>query len=144
MTMQPGRELDSLVAMWVFGWTLSKEKHHVADPDGWSIRHLLIPPGGSWILTAYELEPGMSSLNIPIPHYSSNISDAWKVVPKIETRIQPNGRPSSEFTLQRCEDKTWRAGYMEFIDWMDEAQGETAAHAICLFALRIFCEDEAE
>lgn len=125
--MKPGRELDALIAEKVFGWSWSKEKHRVADPEGWSVRNLLIPPNCDWILSTYDLEPGMNSVNIPVPSYSTDIAAAWKVVEKLREK---------DMDLQLHSFRTCVRAYFDDLEWSEYEEANTAAHAICLAVLK--------
>lgn len=140
VTIPAGRELDALIAENIFGWTWSQEKHRVADPDGYSIRKLLIPPNGEWILRAYELEPGMNSVRIPIPPYSTDIAAAWEVVEKLKMTVSAPTAPYADGEYANSSETEWEVEVTKLgsSDWSDivSARALTAPHAICLAALK--------
>lgn len=125
--MKPGRKLDELIAEKVMSWKWSEKEHRVADPDGYSIRKLLIPPGGEWVLKTYQLEPGMNSVNIPVPGYSTDITAAWEVVEKLR---------HEHIDLQLHVFNSCIRAYFDDLEWDDYSESDTASHAICLAALK--------
>jgi hypothetical protein len=108
--MNPGRELDALVAEKVMGWGHSRyfkteDSSAVAALkrlDGWNIWK-----DGKWAF---------------LPHFSTDIAAAWEVAEKVGCVI---GRGSF--------------GWIVKDDWTDADGIETdsAPHAICLFALKV-------
>ena len=123
--MNPGRELDALIAEKVMGLKNIRKDGgfaHFVEPDYVHGNH-----------------PQRNS-GIPIPHYSTDIAAAWEVVEKISPiRIEKHERAVGGFIYRVSivsEVNNWEgcgrfpAGY----NWSIEK--ETAPHAICLAALR--------
>lgn len=135
--MKPGRELDALIAEKV----LKRDpKSYYVDFDKLTFQEQnVIMRGQGWT-------PDL------LPSYSTDITAAWTITEKIENKtfietikvdqdtktvtIRDLPRDDKEFTLQRVRGG-WKAGHMVFIDWIDSAYGDTAPHAICLFALQL-------
>jgi hypothetical protein len=104
--MQAGRELDALVAEKVMGW---KVKH--MDVYGWMYS---LPDRNRWT---------------NVPHFSSNIADAWQVVEKAR----------KDFGF--IDILPYGSGYETVVRTLNgdiHTKVETAPHAICLAALRAF------
>lgn len=127
--MQPGRELDALVAEKVMGW------ERITD--------------GALIWWEKDGKRGHpDSYFNSFPCYSTDISAAWQVVEKIPMTIYaPNAYyANSEYRNNvnwRDEEKGWNWTAEANIpdpktafDESVEAQGLTAPHAICLAALK--------
>jgi hypothetical protein len=105
--MQPGRELDALVAERVMGWT-----------DFWR--------RGEHILYGYppvERSMGIDAERHPVPHYSTDITAAWELVEKFRLTVTP------------WSTQGWIATVEPGEGWYSPA--DTAPHAICLAALFI-------
>ncbi len=116
--MKAGRELDALVAEKVFGINVVKSEHkngYAYYTDG--------EPDWDWI--RFE----GSSLQNAIPMYSTDISDAWKVIEKLSFTVElTTNNPYGPTT----DETEWLVTFhAEF-----EAHGCSAAHAICLAALK--------
>lgn len=119
--MEPGRELDALVAEKVMGW------EQVQDPP-----HTYI---------AYNTPTGFR-LPEEIPAYSTDLNAAWKVVEAMRRRgfwcqmRTPFGTPE-----QKLDDGCW-AGFTPHgtSGWNGKpdnwTSAPTAPHAICLAALK--------
>lgn len=122
--MNPGRELDLLIAEKIMGWR--KVPEHEPPRSGWRNQ------SGYWV--SDEGKPG----DAWIPRYSTNLRLAWEVVEKMGTFF-----PDLSFSLEyygrakECEAQ---------ISWTDQdglAQGtfyflrEDPAHAICEAALKV-------
>jgi hypothetical protein len=115
--MNPGRELDALIAEKVMGWrilkklTIPPKPLDEADPCG-------LPPGVS--------DDGKTAW-VSIPHYSADIADAWQVVEKLLAQgfgveiLSDQGQWSVQF---------WNLG-------RQTEYGDSAPHAICLAALKV-------
>jgi hypothetical protein len=112
--MKAGRELDALVAEKVIGLTdfywLSGELHHEAR-----YKQLLVP------------------------HYSTNISDAWQVVEKLDHNVTLE--KFNTFTLDFNNAKQIEKYEYRATAWCDGHRGisyeeETAPLVICLSALK--------
>lgn len=146
--MNPGPELDALVAEKVLGWRWAKinpathQNAYVRDLTV-GARFLRPPttdltdPKGPY-LPADMSEPVWSEWDAP--HYSTNIVLAWEVVEKV-------GRL---FMLRFVRGKVWEASFFDEYDYewvvretvdgrrrdVDPSEAPTAPHAICLAALR--------
>ena len=115
-----GRELDALVAQKVMGW-VEVEKKPIANAFG---------------QTVMEDYVGKPAANAPqpvlVPRYSLLIQEAWKVADKLRDSVQfvavISGKGPQGVQPWIC--KVNREG--SFI----EERADTAAHAICLAALK--------
>lgn len=85
-----------------------------------------------WVDGEPIINPDSDDWERPEP-YSTDIGAAWKVVEHI-TRGQSRYRT---FRLEYLRD-AWHAGWWtaDLEEFDAEAEGETAAHAICLLALK--------
>ena len=109
MTMLPGRELDAVIAEKIMELEVVRNKK-----GGWSIGE-----ANYWYTND---EPG-GVLSNPLPEYSTDIAAAWEVVEKLQ-KLNP---------LHIRSDITgrWFVSCGPF-----NASASTAAHAICLAALK--------
>lgn len=109
--MNPGRELDALVAEKVMGWT--RTEHLGLKRTVWNI------PAPSYIEWADDPPP-----------FSTDIAAAWEVVERL--------RANYSFQISADSSSDWEC-YLENED-LDishvSARSETAPHAICLAALK--------
>lgn len=110
--MNPGRELDALVAEKVMGW----EAVHEHDfRDG----------GKQWLGTRSD-----GAKMVPLPHYSTSIAAAWEVVAHLRSLA----------SYVRWELRGDRHDYNCYfclgrgVEWVEDI--DTAPHAICLAALK--------
>ncbi len=117
--MNPGRELDALIAEKVFG---------KSEPDRGCMCSLRE--------SCYVCNPFLKG----IKPYSTDIAAAWEVVEKIKLNKSLHDGFTLTFDL---EEKRWRAGSLwwrgyEQAEWLEpnSAMAETAPHAICLAALK--------
>lgn len=119
--MEAGRELDALIAEKVMGFIAYKVQ-------------LVAPPPR--VRTMDELQ----HIGEPLPHYSTNIADAWEVVEKLGRWhgfdfmiVMPD--PEQTFHL-----RTYEAGWYEATNDGPErrvvSDADTAPLAICLAALK--------
>ena len=111
MNLPPGRKLDCLVALKLFGWIFTADGE-LGSPE----RNCI---GG---LAGITLQA--------VPFYSTDISAAWEVVEKIDLF----------FEVSREEKNRWTATFYKdpFFDViLGHARAKTAPHAICLAALKI-------
>lgn len=113
--MNPGRELDALVAEKVLGYRL------VGDGQ------MEIPP-----------TRGLR----PIPSYSEDVAAAWEVVEKLKELAPPTANPEIEITAWRGHVRVDLLGFGYDFPVIEE-MADTAPHAICLAALKAV-ETEAE
>lgn len=113
--MDAGRELDALIALQVFGYTLDYE---FADTMGAPCVRELRDQYDEW---------GM------LPHYSTDMSDAWLVVAKLRERewfFDIGDKPSDLDNLK--SPRVWNA----FVDRTTRGpDADTAPLAICRAAL---------
>lgn len=100
--MKPGRELDALIAEEVMGWRIF--------PDG--------PNGEMHTIDANQCE----CHEYDIPHYSTDIAAAWKVVEKL----------SQIGSVFKDENPFWGCALASG----EIIQGVSAPHAICLASLK--------
>lgn len=108
--MQPGKELDKLIAEKVMGWS-----------DLYGDGSYLVPAQGD--KEQYMLREGFNP--------STNIEDAWKVVEKLDL-LGGDRRLIKRRGVYEITDISQQGhGYRECI-----GSGKTAPHAICLAALR--------
>ncbi|MFE4202092.1 BC1872 family protein [Aneurinibacillus aneurinilyticus] len=101
--MKACRELDGLIATKVFGYKIAPIH---ADEDLWILDD------------SQELH-----VSYPVPHYSTNIADAWQVVEKFK-----------ECDLQKHESGNYTCYITLYKTY--ESDAETAPLAICLAALK--------
>lgn len=121
----PGRDLDALVAQIVMGYNV---QYHVLEGK------------------AIKLEEGKNvGKFMKIPNYSTNIADAWDIVKKIMSThfedvfslLGPSDESNKWFA---GFEKKWHGNkYGSNIDNVYTREGgETAPHAICLAAIKVF------
>jgi ABA sandwich protein len=118
--LPPGRELDALVAEKVMGW-IDVKKQSIANAFGQHVMddHVGLPAVGA-------PQP------VLVPRYSTMIQEAWKVADKLRGDVQfvavISGKGPQGVQPWIC--KVNREG--SFL----EERADTAAHAICLAALK--------
>lgn len=111
--MQPGRELDALVAEKVMGLAITTTwKGKLATESEWK---------------EIETVPG------PYKHYSIDISAAWEVVEKME-------KEGFDFCIHKYNGNSYYKAQFDKNGDLDtiiyrEPTGESAPHAICLASL---------
>jgi hypothetical protein len=120
--MKAGRELDTLVAEKVMGLTRHDESY-VAEGVGKVIRFVWRDGGGTCVYSG----------DMFLPHYSTNIADAWGVVERLVSTPGPNGDHHS-VRVDYSGDAVVVIDENE--DWQVSAIAETAPLAICLAALK--------
>lgn len=109
--MDEGRELDALIAEKIMGWTEVTNKRH-ADGSWSGVRH-------DW----------QSPVVDDVPHYSTKIKSAWKVVEKMRSNYELDLSDHILF---------WTARFTKMKDTIPlVTEAPTAAHAICLAALKV-------
>jgi hypothetical protein len=127
--MPAGREMDALIAEKIMGYTLSE---------------LSLPAYPKYKL--FDIESGEFSGYVKeVPHYSTDIADAWEVVKRMPI----------PFKLEKCWEKAyqigpegWSACWCTDADCEgcnensrctngDDAWAETAPLAICRYALKV-------
>lgn len=119
MKLEPGRELDALVAEKVMG--LENVKFQ-------PLRTKKIPGGNNFLIINEDLYYGCGELEKQVPTYSTDIISAWEIVEKLK-HLEPELTWSDE---HQCWHMTL---------WKGANQGmmpgsKTAPHAICLAALK--------
>ncbi len=119
--MEPGRELDALIAEKVMG----------IEP--WPIQN---PCWGVKAFKAKFVPYGQEAKPCEAPSYSTDIAAAWKVVEKLQ-EYNPFWEEDGWLSFQLSpavgvNSKEW---YANFGDSTTGAYGKTAPHAICLAAL---------
>lgn len=159
--MKPGPELDALIAEKVMGWMWCRINTE-AYPASFVVQE---PYRGRRFLVAREhvtddstsgyaratgAEPVVPTEAHVVPHYSTDIKEAWRVV----RRIADSGTNTKrDFVLhfhpanEVDEEEGWQAEFVESCnDAMGSgcAEGDTAPHAICLAALRAMNVEVAE
>ena len=127
--MKAGRELDALIAEKVMGLTRHDESY-VAEGVGKVLRFVWRDGCGTCVYSG----------DMFLPHYSTNIADAWEVVEKLGRWhgfdfmiVMPD--PEQTFHL-----RTYEAGWYEATNDGPErrvvSDADTAPLAICLAALK--------
>ena len=118
--MKPGYELDALVAQEVVGWRI------LSHWEPGVVKHLLDE-------NQCEVDPPQ------FPPYSTDIAAAWKVAEKVGFREDWTVKLETQVDSKCLADRYVQVtiSYRGF-DTLDvwTATGETAAHAICLAALK--------
>jgi len=115
--LQPGPELDALVAEKVMGW------EYVIDGEGtgW------VDKATEQFVTGYNNDDP-SQPEIAPPPFSTSIAAAWEVVEKLKSDNRTIDISSAT--------PGWRAIIDECHDWKVEVRAETAPRAICLAAMK--------
>ena len=121
--MEAGRELDALIAEMVMGLTRHDESYMV-DGAGKVLRFVWRDGGGACVYSG----------DMFLPHYSTNIADAWEVVRKmgmvlIENSGEAFGQPD-EWNVQFVGHDSEGEPH-----WVS-ASASTCELAICLAALK--------
>ena len=122
--LNPGRELDALVAEKVMGWKpymFPNPIHGFGQPS-----ELLMDAE-----SAIELDL--------IPRYSTDIAAAWKVVEKVKLNIITRYQDKWLCTNVGSDFQFWCEYPNRYENLNDDSYcelGDTAPHAICLAALR--------
>lgn len=114
--MNPGRDLDALVAEKVMGW--SELKTGLIVETGWDLYGKDSTGDGDFL----------------VPEYSTDIAAAWDITEKMR-HIKCKQDKFATFTVMQTEEGYW-AGYTWHEVSYDDASGHTAPHAICLAALK--------
>jgi len=119
--MKPGRELDKLVAEKVMGWKSIGlfEVGHGAGVD-------IVSPTGQ----RYYHSDGYAG-ETPYPHYSTDIAAAWRVVEKIK-----GDKAFAGSIVLQWDCGQWEVGYQHWDEVQPLVSSDSAAHAICLAALK--------
>ena len=119
--MEPGREMDALIAEKVMGWDTV---HFVKFADG------TIPFGASPDMQKEADDGGfICSTNKEVPEFSTDIAAAWLVVEKMGLF---GGTGCS--LVGPLPGQKWHIHFGKISS--DSVIGDTAPHAICLAALK--------
>lgn len=109
--LNPGRDLDALVAEKVMGWMTRGTGESISDPAEWVMPN------------------GLRGREAP-PFYSTDISAAWQVVEKMN-------RDGWCFRVASASpDNNYYEGYFVKGDKVSQVWLDTAPHAICVAALK--------
>lgn len=135
--MNPGRELDALVAEKVMGWKRVEKPHKFGT--GITI-HLRAPGKPEEPNTVCEYITGdIAAPCLPsefIPKYSTDIAAAWYVVEKIKHNGPAEAKDMDATLTIEEADGEWWVGW-RWHEWTgDGASAQSAPHAICLAALK--------
>ena len=120
--MKPGRDLDLKIARKIFGFKAKKVKGLMGIT-----RYVIEDESDDW-------EVGFIRDNLP--HYSTNIEDAWKIVDKYHRFVLTK----SEMPERYYAEIIFHLGMGEFKEY--KAEAETAPLAICKVALESLKEFE--
>lgn len=125
--MEAGRELDALIAEKVMGLTRHDESY-VTESIGKVLRFVWRDGCGDCVYSG----------DMFLPHYSTNIADAWGVVERLVSTPGPNGDHHS-VRVDYSGDAVVVIDENE--DWQVSAIAETAPLAICLAALKAVSQE---
>lgn len=124
--LKPGRELDALIAT------------KVMNDDLWLCRGTQVDRGGGWGCSDcfysgewLEEDPFKEHLK-EVKYYSTDISAAWEIVDKLLEK-------DLRLTITHAEKNLWFVFIVKGFNTplnKDAIEAETAAHAICLAALK--------
>lgn len=121
VTLNPGPELDALIAEKVMGL------------EPWPIQIF-----SQKAFTAPRLHPGQFARPCESPSYSTDIAAAWKVVEKVDLfgyHVVPGWESYGPVYRTLCKVKgEWMISDDRSLGW--EVRAPTAPHAICLAALK--------
>lgn len=137
--MQPGRELDALVAEKVMGF---KRFNQPPDYDGnYGGEPVLFPPGVVPEKSGWQWPPkGRVSMTSLTPRYSTSIADAWQVVEKLRKEMCCLKFYSDHDYIWECygikDDDDEDHNNLCIVTYKIYAQSESLPHAICLAALK--------
>ena len=146
--MEPGRELDALVAEWM-GWqyfnhlgksTLFPPKQDPGFP--WELGKI----GECFYDSECYFDSAKGGYTQPItPHYSTSISDAWEVVEKLRHKCCCIIIDSDHHYVWDVQLRLDRHGSHTDEDWDVWVQSEESLpFAICLAALKTVEEDSSK
>jgi len=127
--MQPGRELDELVAEKILGWRFSKSTFEQYEPSCWYDK------ATSKRVWGRDFSP------------STDIAAAWKVVEKLndlgmDVEINQNAE-STPGDHERCHVYIREFDTINEKELHEDVWASTAPHAICLAALKVTAQSEA-
>lgn len=138
--MNPGRELDALVAEKVFGCKVEKREGHKTGPVRTGTIGELIGrteytcncPTMDYVNDFGAFDPKFphsdnAGLFSSIKHYSSEIAAAWEIVERMRERHH-----WTRIELNNFGKGTWLVNF----EIGGATSGESAPHAICLAALK--------
>ena len=120
MPQAASRDLDYLIAEKVMGWKYARNAGAFYPPN---------------------LHPEQNVIGHEVPHYSTSIADAWRIVEKLSKQYQVTvSSPCDE--LRYWTVYLHHHGYRCFQDIKHEAESDISApHAICLAALKAMAEE---
>ena len=109
-TMPAGRELDCRVAEKVMGYAVQGDQ--------------IVPPNDAYVLLGI-----MGAMKFDIPHYSTDIADAWLVVEKMKAS-------AFEVTIDDTDGDWWALFADLEYKHISSAYADTAPLAVCRAALK--------
>lgn len=115
--MEPGRDLDALIAEKVMGYSVFKN-----HKGGWSLGPA----------DYYDVHGSLELFN-PLPSYSGDIAAAWEVIEKVQASTE-----ASSFSLRQDHEGLWRCDFMgsgKKPFYAIALNQNTATLAICIAAL---------
>lgn len=121
--LQPGRELDAVIARQVMGFSTVR----IASDDDW--RRYKMPTDDSFRhgdLIVGDGVGGTEGFIRHVPHYSTDIAAAWEVIEWLNGDDNPEMHTMFDECLKRQLIPLWGLN------------GVTAAYRICLAAIKIF------
>jgi hypothetical protein len=114
--LKPGRELDALIAEKVMGLILERDC---------TVQNVVT---GVYLVSRNPFQVA------EIPHYSTSIADAWEVVEKLESDgFLPSMYSNEEWEVEFNKND---GRFLQSADTVGFGRALTAAHAICLAALK--------
>ena len=125
--MEADRELDELIAEMDMGLT-SHDESYMVDGAGKVLRFVWRDGGGACVYSG----------DMFLPHYSTNIADAWEVVERLVSTPGPNG---DHHSVQVDYSGDAVVVIDENEDWQVSAIADTAPLAICLAALKAVSQE---
>jgi hypothetical protein len=136
-----GKELDAMVAEKIMGWYWDDDwdclipPEQVAKPSEMYVRvsAFVWEPNGQNLVNGVAYNGDLTK--IILPNYSTDISDAWKIVERMTQ-------------IPRTAEEAIRAPNTQFALWFDKAclwamTAQEVAQAICENALKIAGDDNA-
>ena len=118
--MKAGRELDALIAEMVMGLTRHDESY-VAEGVGKVLRFVWRDGCGGCVYSG----------DMFLPHYSTNIADAWEVVPVLDQRLD------QFWSVVRAGEKfEFYSNPYELGDYTAYVEADTLPLLLCLAALK--------
>ena len=123
--MKAGRELDALIAEKVMGLTRHDESY-VAEGVGKVLRFVWRDGCGTCVYSG----------DMFLPHYSTNIADAWEVVPVLDQRLD------QFWSVVRAGEKfEFYSNPYELGDYTAYVEADTLPLLLCLAALKVVSQE---